>query len=282
MSEIVGVRFKRAGKIYYFDPAGINPAVNDWVIVETGRGQDIGKIVIAPKQIQESELTEPLKPVLRKAAPDDFKDRSQFRNREKDVLDHCIRISNKLNLPMKFITSECNLDGSRVTVYFSAEGRVDFRDLLKELTAVCKMRIELRQVGPRDEAKLLGGFGRCGRELCCCSFLSEFSPVSIRMAKEQDLPLNPMKISGTCGRLLCCLSYESAQYRALKEKLPPVGQQITTASGPATVVGGNPLKETVMAKLESEAIVEISLEELMRGPEKQQAKPPKGNRRRNN
>ncbi len=279
MSNVIGVRFKRAGKIYYFDPSGVEANVNDWVIVETGRGLDIGKVAIAPKQVAESELTEPLKPVLRKAVENDFKDRSEFKAKEHDILENCTRISTKLNLPMKFISAECNLDGTRITVYFSAEGRVDFRDLLKELTAACKIRIELRQVGPRDEAKLLGGYGRCGGELCCCSFLSEFSPVSIKMAKEQDLPLNPMKISGVCGRLLCCLSYESAQYRAMKEKLPPAGQQINTAVGPATVVGGNPLKETVMVKLESEAVVEIPLEELLHGPEKQ-PKPQKNNRRR--
>jgi cell fate regulator YaaT (PSP1 superfamily) len=269
MSNVIGIRFKRAGKIYYFDPSGVEANVNDWVIVETGRGPDIGKVTIASKQVAESELIEPLKPVLRKAVPEDLKNRGQFKAKEHDILENCVRISTKLNLPMKFISAECNLDGTRITVYFSAEGRVDFRDLLKDLTAACKIRIELRQVGPRDEAKLLGGYGRCGGELCCCSFLSEFSPVSIKMAKEQDLPLNPMKISGVCGRLLCCLSYESAQYRAMKEKLPPAGQQINTAVGPAMVVGGNPLKETVMVKLESEAVVEIPLEELLHGPEKQ-------------
>ena len=255
--------------------------MNDWVIVETGRGPDIGKVTIASKQVAESELIEPLKPVLRKAVPEDLKNRGQFKAKEHEILENCVRISTKLNLPMKFISAECNLDGTRITVYFSAEGRVDFRDLLKDLTAACKIRIELRQVGPRDEAKLLGGYGRCGGELCCCSFLSEFSPVSIKMAKEQDLPLNPMKISGVCGRLLCCLSYESAQYRALKEKLPPVGQQVNTPMGLATVIGGNPLKETVTVRLENEAKIEIPLEELQRGAEKEkQPSQPKSNRKR--
>jgi len=279
MSEVAGIRFKRAGKVYYFDPSGITVHINEWVIVETGRGPEIGKVVIAPKQILDSDLTEPLKPILRKAVDDDFKKRDSFLAREHEILENCIRISTKLNLPMKFITAECNLDGTRITVFFSAEGRVDFRDLLKELTSTCKIRIELRQVGPRDEAKLLGGHGKCGLQLCCASFLSEFSPVSIRMAKEQDLPLNPTKISGTCGRLLCCLSYESSQYRALKEKLPPVGQQVNTPAGPATVVGGNPLKETVSVKLESEAVIEIPLEEL-NGDRKQQPKQPKNPKRR--
>ena len=279
MSEVIGIRFKRAGKMYYFDPSGVSANVGDWVIVETGRGPELGRVAIAPKQVLESELTEPLKPVLRKAMDEDFKKRDDFIIKEKEILENCIRISKKLNLPMKFITAECNLDGTRITVFFSAEGRVDFRDLLKELTSTCKIRIELRQVGPRDEAKLLGGHGKCGLPLCCTSFLSEFSPVSIRMAKEQDLPLNPTKISGTCGRLLCCLSYESSQYRALKEKLPPVGQQVNTPVGPATVVGGNPLKETVSVKLESEAVVEIPLEEL-NSDRKPQPKQPRSPRRR--
>ena len=279
MSEVIGIRFKRAGKIYYFNPSGVTVNTNDWVIVETGRGPELGKVVIAPKQVLESELTEPLKPVLRKAVEDDFKKRDGFIVKEHEILENCIRISNKLNLSMKFITAECNLDGTRITVFFSAEGRVDFRDLLKELTSTCKIRIELRQVGPRDEAKLLGGHGKCGLPLCCASFLSEFSPVSIRMAKEQDLPLNPTKISGTCGRLLCCLSYESSQYRALKEKLPPVGQQVTTAMGTGIVVGGNPLKETVSVKLETDTVIEITIEELQRGTEKQPNQP-KSNRKR--
>ncbi|MFA5366792.1 MAG: stage 0 sporulation family protein [Dehalococcoidia bacterium] len=279
MSEVIGIRFKSAGKIYYFDPSGVTAEFGEWVVVETGRGPELGKVVIAAKQVPDSEITEPLKPVLRKAMDDDFKKRDEFADREREILDNCIKISNKLNLPMKFITAECNLDGSRVTVYFSAEGRIDFRDLLKELTSTCRIRVELRQVGPRDEAKLLGGHGKCGLPLCCASFLSEFSPVSIKMAKEQDLPLNPTKISGTCGRLLCCLSYESSQYRALKEKLPPVGQQVNTPVGTGIVIGGNPLKETVSVRLESEAVVEVPLEELNAEKEKQ-PRPPRSQRRR--
>lgn len=279
MSEVIGIRFKSAGKIYYFDPSGVIAGINEWVVVETGRGPELGKVVIAPKQVLDSELTEPLKPVLRKAVDDDFKKRDEFIIKEREILDNCIKISNKLNLPMKFITAECNLDGTRITVYFSAEGRIDFRDLLKELTSTCRIRVELRQVGPRDEAKLLGGHGKCGLPLCCASFLSEFSPVSIKMAKEQDLPLNPTKISGICGRLLCCLSYESSQYRAMKEKLPPVGQQVSTPVGTGTVIGGNPLKETVSVRLESEAVVEVPLEELSSDREKQ-PRPPRNPRRR--
>jgi cell fate regulator YaaT (PSP1 superfamily) len=163
---------------------------------------------------------------------------------------------------MKLLLAEYNLDGSRLTFYFSAEERVDFRELVKELTGRFKTRVELRQVGPRDEAKLIGGFGRCGRQLCCASFLSEFAPISIKMAKEQDLPLNPLKISGVCGRLLCCLSYESKQYHSLKAKLPKVGQRVSTSKGKASVVGINTLKETVVVELEGETTVELPSSEV--------------------
>jgi len=262
MTEVIGVRFKRAGRVYYFDPAGTVVNVGEWVVVETGRGSELGRVVISPKQVLASEITEPLKPVLRKAEEEDLRKRDEFKGKEQEALEKCQEISSRLSLPMKFISAEYNLDGSRLTIFFSAEGRVDFRELLKELTATLKTRIELRQVGPRDEAKLLGGYGRCGRPLCCTTYLSEFNPVSIRMAKEQDLPLNPMKISGVCGRLLCCLSHESAQYRIMKQKLPPIGQRVITPMGVATVVGGNPLRETVLVQLESEATVELPVEEV--------------------
>jgi len=262
MTEVVGVRFKRAGRVYYFDPAGIDLNVGEWVVVETGRGLELGKVVISPKQVLSSEITEPLKPVVRIAAEEDISKRDELKDKEREVLEQCQEMSARLGLPMKILSAEYNLDGTRLTIFFSAEGRVDFRDLLKELTVTFKTRIELRQVGPRDEVKLLGGYGRCGRPLCCTTYLSEFNPVSIRMAKEQDLPLNPMKISGVCGRLLCCLSHECEQYHIMKEKLPPIGQRVTTPMGVATVVGGNPLKETVIVQLESEATVELPAAEV--------------------
>jgi cell fate regulator YaaT (PSP1 superfamily) len=268
MTEVIGLRFKRAGRVYYFESADIAVNVGDWVVVETERGPELGMVVISPKQVLANEITEPLKPVLRIAEAEDFDKRVEFKGKEQEALEKCHEISSRLDLPMKFISAEYNLDGSRLTVFFSAEGRVDFRDLLKELTAICKTRIELRQVGPRDEAKLIGGYGRCGRPLCCMTYLSEFNPVSIRMAKEQDLPLNPMKISGVCGRLLCCLSYEGEQYRIMKEKLPPIGQRVVTPMGIATVVGGNPLKETVFVRLESEATVEFPIEDVKREGER--------------
>jgi cell fate regulator YaaT (PSP1 superfamily) len=176
-----------------------------------------------------------------------------------------------LKLPMKLLGAEYNLDGSRLTFFFSASERVDFRELVRQLNRRFKVRVELRQLGPRDEAKLVGGFGRCGRPLCCMDFLTEFSPVSIKMAKEQDLPLNPLKISGVCGRLLCCLTYESEQYHAMKEKLPKAGQRVKTPMGSANVVGSNPLKETVLVELESQATVELPLTDITvekKAPEK--------------
>jgi len=262
MAEIVGIRFQRAGKIYYFDPAGINLEVNDHVVVKTARGLELGQVVIAPKQVLASEVTEPLKPVVRKAEPEDVGRAQEFAAKEREALVECGKLITKLNLPMKLISTEYNLDGSRLTFFFSAEERVDFRELVRELTNRFKTRVELRQLGPRDEAKLIGGFGRCGRPLCCMSFLSEFAPVSIKMAKEQDLPLNPMKISGVCGRLLCCLVYETELYRAMKERLPKTGQRVSTPMGVAKVVGANPLKETVLVELESEATVELPLSQV--------------------
>ena len=262
MADIVGVRFKRAGKVYYFDPAGIELEVNDFVVVKTARGLELGQVIIAPHQVLSSELTEPLKPILRKAEAEDIKRAEELENREKEALEECTKMIAKLELPMKLLFAEYNLEGNRLTFLFTAEERVDFRKLVRELTKQLKVRVELRQIGPRDKARLLGGFGRCGRPLCCMSFLSELAPVSIKMAKEQDLPLNPMKISGICGRLLCCLAYETEQYRAMKEKLPKIGQQVLTPQGKAKVVGANPLKETVMVEFESETTVELPISEL--------------------
>ena len=262
MAEIVGIRFKRAGKVYYFDPAGIEVEVNDYVIVKTSRGLELGHVVIAPGQVLDNEVTEPLRPVVRKAEPDDIKHVEELDTKAEEALIECGKLIGELQLPMKLLSAEYNLDGNRLTFLFSAEERVDFRELVRRLTNQLKVRVELRQVGSRDEAKLIGGFGRCGRPLCCTSFVSEFSPVSIRMAKEQELPLNPMKISGACGRLMCCLGYESEMYHAIKEKLPRVGQQVSTPMGEATVTGSNPLKETVLVELESGATVELPLGEV--------------------
>ncbi len=262
MANIVGVRFRKAGKVYYFDPAGFELKLNDPVVVETSRGQELGHVSIAPTQIEDSALEEPLKPVLRKAEESDVTRAREFEAKEKDVLVECGKLVKKLGLSMKLLSAEYSFDGSHITVYFSAEARVDFRKLVRELNSLFKTRVELRQVGSRDEAKLIGDFGRCGRPLCCATFMGEFSPVSIRMAKEQNLPLNPMRISGVCGRLLCCLGHESEFYRNMKEKMPREGQRVTTPVGAAVVVGANALKETVLVELETGAQVEFPLKEI--------------------
>jgi len=262
MADIVGVRFKRAGRIYYFDSAGIELGAGDPVVVQTARGLELGQVVISPRQVVADELGEPLKLVARKAEPEDIEHAEELAAKEEEALAECARLIANLDLPMKLTSAEYNLEGSRLTFFFTAEERVDFRELVRELSSRFKMRVELRQIGPRDEAKLIGGFGRCGRPLCCMSFLSEFAPVSIKMAKEQNLPLNPMKISGACGRLLCCLVYENEQYRGMKERMPRDGQRVSTAMGAATVVGCNPLKEMVLVELETQATVELPISEI--------------------
>ena len=259
MANTVGIRFKRAGKVYYFDAGDIALEVGDYAVVKTSRGMELGHVVIAPGQVLASQTEENLSPVVRKAEPEDIARVEELDAKSEEALIECGKIISELQLRMKLLSAEYNLDGNRLTFLFSAEERVDFRDLVRRLTGKFKVRVELRQVGSRDEAKLLGSFGRCGRPLCCASFLTEFAPVSIKMAKEQDLPLNPMKISGACGRLMCCLAYEGEQYRLMKEKMPRVGQRVSTRMGEATVVGNNPLKETVMVELDSEATIELPL-----------------------
>jgi cell fate regulator YaaT (PSP1 superfamily) len=262
MPEIVGIRFKRAGKVYYFNPMDVELKVYDYVVVQTARGIELGQVTIAPRQVEGSEITAELKPITRKASEDDVKRAQSFAEKEAIALSECNKMIERLNLKMKLVSAEYNLDGTRLTFYFTADERVDFRELVRELTSFFKTRIELRQIGPRDQAKLVGGLGRCGRGLCCVSFLSEFNPVSIKMAKEQDLPLDPMKISGVCGRLQCCLAYENAQYHDAKALLPRRGQKVNTPSGVAIVIGGNPLKETVLVELESQAEAEFPLNQI--------------------
>jgi len=260
--NIVGIRFQRAGKVYYFDPSGIELEVDDQIVVDTEHGLKIGRVVIAPKQVIASELTKPVKPVLRKATPQDFQQQEKGLEKEKKALAKCKELSAKHNLPLKLLNAESNLDTNHITIFFSAEGKIDFRQMVRELANSLKARVELRQVGSRDEAKLTGGFGRCGYPLCCATFLTEFNPLSIKIAKEQNLSLNPAKISGNCGRLLCCLGYEADLYRQMKGKMPPIGQQVSTNLGKASVVGVNPLKETVIVQLESQATVELALSDI--------------------
>jgi cell fate regulator YaaT (PSP1 superfamily) len=262
MANITGIRFKKAGKVYYFDAGEVELKAGDYAVVKTSRGTELGHVVIPPGGVKVNETGESLSPVVRKADAEDIAKEEELNNKSEEALIECGKMIIELNLPMKLLTAEYSLDGSRLTFMFSAEERVDFRELVRRLSGKFKVRVELRQVGSRDEAKLLGSYGRCGRELCCAAFLTEFTPVSIKMAKEQDLPLNPMKISGACGRLMCCLSYEGEQYKAMKAKMPKIGQRVSTKLGEATVVGNNPLKETVLVELDSEAREELPLGEV--------------------
>jgi cell fate regulator YaaT (PSP1 superfamily) len=262
MTTITGIRFKQAGKIYYFDAGDLDLEVNDYAVVKTARGMELGRVVIPPQPEETPENREPPSPVVRKADGDDIARAAELDQKSKEAYRECEKMIAELGLPMKLLSAEHNFDNSRLTFLFSAEERVDFRDLVRRLTARFKTRVELRQVGSRDEAKLLGSYGRCGRNLCCSSFLTEFTPVSITMAKEQDLPLNPMKISGACGRLMCCLAYEGEQYRAIKARMPKKGQRVSTRMGEATVVGNNMLKETVLVALDKEGTVEVPLGEI--------------------
>lgn len=262
MSEALGIRFSQAGKIYYFSTDDTSIEVGDFVIVETNRGKDLGKVVIPPEQVKSENITDPLKPILRKAEEKDINNCDHFQKKNERALTKCRELVAKLNLSMKPIAAHYNIDGSHVVIFFIAEKRVDFRELVKELSHELKTYVELRQVGARDEAKLVGGIGKCGQPLCCLSFLTEFSPVSIKMAKEQNITLNPMKTSGLCGRLLCCLGYEFEQYKSLKNTLPPLNEMVTTSMGVAKVITINPLKQTVWVQMESGALIEQSINDI--------------------
>lgn len=250
MAEVVGIRFKRAGRIYFFDPAGLDLKVKDWVVVRTERGLELGYVVIAPKQVLKSELKEPLKPIERKASPEDLAQTEEFKSRQGEVLAKTAEKVAKLGLPMKLLGSEYTLDGSYLTINFSAGGRIDFRELVKEMAATFKVRVELHQVNPREEAKLLGGIGRCGRPVCCSCYLTAFAPVSIRMAKEQELPINQAQLAGLCGRLRCCLRNENDFYSYIRKTMPQIGQKVGTPKGTAIVMARNLLKELVTVRLE--------------------------------
>jgi cell fate regulator YaaT (PSP1 superfamily) len=262
MARIVGIRFKRATQVYYFDPADVEVEVGDVVVVETARGKAIGAVVVSPREVAPEEVAEPLKPVLRQAGPEDIEQAHEMKLREEQALSRCEEFVGKYKLPMTALSAEYNLDGSHLTVYFKSEKRVDFRALLRELSSNLKTRVELRQVGARDAAKLVGGVGRCGCTLCCASHLCKFEPISMRMAREQDLPLNPANISGVCGRLLCCLAYESEQYRTMKQQMPSPGKTVNTSVGRAKVIACSPLKETVTVLTEGETTVELALSEI--------------------
>lgn len=231
MIRVIGVRFRTAGKIYYFDPGKLDIKKSDHVIVETARGIEYGTVVGDPKEEEDDKVVQPLKAVLRVATPKDDEQEAANKQREKEAFKICLEKIRKHDLQMKLIDAEYTFDNNKVLFYFTADGRIDFRELVKDLASVFKTRIELRQIGVRDETKILGGIGICGRPLCCHTHLSEFAPVSIKMAKEQNLSLNPTKISGVCGRLMCCLKNEEETYEELSRRLPNVGDFVTTEDG---------------------------------------------------
>lgn len=251
MIEVVGIRFKSAGKIYYFSPGDIKINKYDNVIVETARGIEFGTCVVGPKMISENEIIPPLKNVIRKAQEEDVKKYLENKKREKEAFDICLKKIEKHKLVMKLIDVEYTFDNNKIIFYFTAEGRVDFRELVKDLASIFRTRIELRQIGVRDQAKMIGGLGPCGRPMCCSSFLGEFAPVSIKMAKEQNLSLNPSKISGICGRLMCCLNYEQETYEKIRKIMPKVGSQVKTEFGKGNVVSNNLVKELIRVKIKN-------------------------------
>ena len=254
MKVVVGIRFKKAGKIYYFDPDNIDIERDNDVIVETARGIEFGRVVVGPKSITEDEITTPLKKVMRVANPEDIKKQEENKEKEELAFNVCVEKIVKHKLDMKLIEVEYTFDNNKVIFYFTSDGRVDFRELVKDLAAIFKTRIELRQIGVRDEVRKIGGNGVCGRELCCCSFLNNFDMVSIKMAKEQSASLNPSKISGNCGRLMCCLKYEQEVYEDKIKKLPKVGSIVKTEDGEGTVVTQEVLKEAIKVQFRKDDI----------------------------
>ncbi|OEG00278.1 stage 0 sporulation protein [Vulcanibacillus modesticaldus] len=266
MYSVVGVRFKKAGKIYYFDPDDLMIDEGQYVIVETARGIEYGQVVIGKKEVSEEDVVLPLKKVIRLANEEDAIIVEKNKADAKAAFNVCLEKIEKHGLEMKLVDVEYTFDRNKIIFYFTADGRVDFRELVKDLAAVFKTRIELRQIGVRDEAKMLGGIGPCGRVLCCKSFLGDFEPVSIKMAKDQNLSLNPAKISGLCGRLMCCLKYENDNYEASKQDLPEVGSNVMTPMGIGRVVGLNILERKVQVELKETQTVEIlPLDDVVEG-----------------
>jgi cell fate regulator YaaT (PSP1 superfamily) len=250
MVKVVGVRFKKAGKVYYFDPDQFKIEAGANVIVETARGIEFGEVVIPLREVEDTEIVAPLKKVMRMATEEDARHAAENSSKEKEAFEICLQKILNHNLDMKLIDVEYTFDNNKILFYFTADGRVDFRELVKDLAAVFKTRIELRQIGVRDESKMMGGIGVCGRVLCCTSYLGEFQPVSIKMAKEQGLSLNPTKISGTCGRLMCCLKYEQDAYDQIIKRAPKIGAIVETPEGQGVVVETYIIKEIVKVRLD--------------------------------
>ena len=258
MTRVIGVRFRNVGKIYYFSPKNLEIHAGDHVIVETARGVEYGNVVLPPRDVEDEKVIQPLKEVIRIANPQDDKKEEINRKKEKEAFQVCLKKIREHGLEMKLIDVEYTFDNNKILFYFTADGRIDFRELVKDLAAIFKTRIELRQIGVRDETKILGGIGICGRPLCCHTYLSEFVPVSIKMAKEQNLSLNPTKISGVCGRLMCCLKNEEETYEELNRKLPNTGDRVTTPEGlKGEVQSVNVLRQLVKVIVEVEDEKEI-------------------------
>lgn len=276
MTKVIGVRFRTAGKIYFFSPGKFEVKRGDQVIVETARGVEFGNVVMGPKEVKDEEITQPLKTVIRLATEDDRRVEEKNRKKEKEAFQICLEKIHKHGLEMKLIDAEYTFDNNKVLFYFTADGRIDFRQLVKDLAAIFKTRIELRQIGVRDETKILGGIGICGRSLCCHTYLSEFAPVSIKMAKEQNLSLNQTKISGVCGRLMCCLKNEQETYEELNKKLPGIGDTVTLPDGiQGTVQSVNVLRQRVKVVVEvndEKEIQEFPVNELKFRPRKKKVK----------
>lgn len=252
MKEVVGIKFKKPGKIYFFDPVGLKLNLQDMVIADTANGEEFAKIAMANKLMPDEKIIEPLRKVLRLANKKDIKQNEENKAKEREAFNIAIEKIKKHKLPMKLIDVEYKFDRTKILFYFTADGRIDFRELVKDLAAIFKTRIELRQIGVRDEVRRMGGNGICGRELCCCSFLNNFDAVSIKMAKEQNMSLNPSKISGLCGRLMCCLKYEQEAYEDKLQRLPKVGSIVGTLDGEGMVDNVEILKENVRVKFEDD------------------------------
>ena len=272
MTKVIGVRFRTAGKIYFFSPGKFEVKRGDQVIVETARGVEFGNVVMGPKEVKDEEITQPLKTVIRLATEDDRRVEEKNRKKEKEAFQICLEKIHKHGLEMKLIDAEYTFDNNKVLFYFTADGRIDFRELVKDLASVFRTRIELRQIGVRDETKILGGIGICGRELCCKSYLTDFVPVSIKMAKEQNLSLNPTKISGVCGRLMCCLKNEQDTYEYLNSRLPSVGDYVTTPGGmKGEVQSINVLRQLVKVIVdngEEKELIEYPVDDLQFTPKR--------------
>jgi len=264
MYEVVQVRLREAGKNSYFATRGLRPVVGSYVIVQADRGLEYGLVISDPEIILDSEIEHPLRDVLRIATSQDLSQIDRNNKKAQEVMTTCAQKIKERSLPMKLIDAEYSFDRSRIIFYFTAEGRVDFRDLIKDLASIFKTRIELRQIGVRDEARFLGGFGPCGRKLCCATFLKDFEPVTIKMAKEQNLPLNPTKISGLCGRLMCCLSYEYKCYRQLMKGMPREGDKIKTKEVKGKIVNVNAIKRTLTVETDDGKQVEVPWEDKKR------------------